>query len=313
MNAVSTQVFNYNDLDVSTADFLRQKESNMREIVGKAYTDLGRELKEAQEALAKQGSKYDGIFEQWYTCLGWKKRTVYNLIDRFNLVQNLHEVSEIERVEDLPVSLTYEIAKPSAESTPAKAQAKAEVLNGEIDTLKKYKERIAELEAQAQQAESARRQAEQRAAEAKRSEELAMIQLERAEEQLATATKPKEIIVEKPVEKVVTIDNTDYKAVERLKAYEERFGALENYSERVRASNVDTVTTSIVSFNMAVRDFIKRHAYLLKYQDTIQFIDKVTQREYNEAVQALKEISAEFCKVSGIGDYVDVEFSEVNN
>ena len=41
--------FKYEQLDESTADFLRQKESNMREIVGKAYTELGRELKEAQQ------------------------------------------------------------------------------------------------------------------------------------------------------------------------------------------------------------------------------------------------------------------------
>ena len=53
-------------------------------------------------------------------------------INRYNLVKNLHEVGDVERIEDLPVSLTYDIAKPSAESTPAKAQAKSEVLSGEI-------------------------------------------------------------------------------------------------------------------------------------------------------------------------------------
>lgn len=109
--------FNYKQLDTDTSEFLQQKEHNMREIVGKAYTELGRELYEAQQELQRQGSKYSGVFERWYSCLGWKKRTVYNLIDRYNLVQNLHEVSEIERIEDLPVSLTYEIAKPSADST----------------------------------------------------------------------------------------------------------------------------------------------------------------------------------------------------
>ncbi|MBP1913262.1 hypothetical protein J2Z23_000194 [Lederbergia galactosidilyticus] len=148
-----SQVFDYKQVDGQTADFLRRKESNMREIVGKAYTELGRELKEAQTELAKQGSKYEGVFEKWYTYLGWKKRTVYNLIDRFDLVLNLHEVSEIERIEDLPVSLTYEIAKPSAESSPEKAQAKSEVLAGNIDTLKEYRDRIAELEGRAKQAE----------------------------------------------------------------------------------------------------------------------------------------------------------------
>lgn len=109
----------------------------------------------------------------------------------------------------------------------------------------------------------------------------------------------------------IEVDGSQSEILERLRAYEERFGAIENYSDRVRATNVSDVTTSIVSFNMAVRDFIKRHAYLLKYQDTIQHIDKITQREYNEAVAALKEISVDFSKVSGIGDYIDVEFKEV--
>src|SRR5699024_3278799 len=56
-------------------------------------------------------------------------------------------------LENLPVSLTYDIAKPSAESTPEKAQAKAEVLAGEIESLKEYRERIKELERKAEQAE----------------------------------------------------------------------------------------------------------------------------------------------------------------
>ncbi|MDZ5609294.1 hypothetical protein U2I54_20065 [Bacillus pseudomycoides] len=40
----------------------------------------------------------------------------------------------------MPVSLTYEIAKPSAESTEPKRRAKQAVLNGEVKTLKEYRE-----------------------------------------------------------------------------------------------------------------------------------------------------------------------------
>src|SRR5699024_933750 len=138
----------YKGLPDNLTTFLRKKESNMREIVGKAYTDLGRELKEAQDALAKNGY---GCFEKWFTSLGFKKRNVYRLIDRFNLVRA--NLAQSDLLEDLPVSLTYDIAKPSAESTPAKAQAKAEVLAGEIASRKAYKERIKELEEKARQAE----------------------------------------------------------------------------------------------------------------------------------------------------------------
>lgn len=185
--------FNYEQLDGDMAQFLRTKETNMREIVGKAYTELGRELYEAQQELANQGSKYDGVFEKWYTYMGWKKRTVYNLINRFNLVQNLHEVSKIESIEDLPVSLTYAISAPSAESTPEKAQAKAEVLAGKIDTNKAYKERIKELEKAKKEAEALRSQAEAQAELSQRSEENMRKQLEETRSQLENGTPEVEI------------------------------------------------------------------------------------------------------------------------
>lgn len=128
----------------------------MREIVGKAYTELGRELKEAQDELANHGY---GCFEEWYTSMGFKRQNVYRLIERYeNLI--LPKWEERDLIESLPVSLTYEISKPSAESTIAKSQAKSEVLDGKIDTLKEYKQRIQELESQAQLAEEKRKQAE---------------------------------------------------------------------------------------------------------------------------------------------------------
>src|SRR5690625_2166347 len=143
--------FKYEQLDESTADFLRTKETNMREIVGKAYTELGRELTEARDRLAGS-NQYDGVFEKWYAdVLGMNRKMVNRLIQRYNLVvTNCHKQNLLE---DLPVSLTYEIAKPSAESTPEKAQAKSEVMSGEIESLKEYRERIKELERKAEQAE----------------------------------------------------------------------------------------------------------------------------------------------------------------
>lgn len=220
-NEVSTQVFDYTELDATTADFLRRKESNMREIVGKAYTDLGRELKEAQDALAKNGY---GCFGAWLVSIGIAKRTAYEWIDRYEtFVRIPHNQQGI--FEDLPISLSKAVSAKSSESTSEKAQAKAEVLDGSIDTLKAYRERIAELESQAvqatekaEQAESARQLAEQRELDAKRSAEIANRQNERLTDELATAKKPETVVVEKEVERVVEIDKTDYAVAERLQA-----------------------------------------------------------------------------------------------
>ncbi|UDK97475.1 hypothetical protein EYB33_14675 [Lysinibacillus sphaericus] len=164
MNEISPKVFDYAELDVTTAEFLRKKESNMREIVGKAYTDLGRELKEAQEALAKNGY---GCFGAWLGSIGVAKRTAYEWIDRYEMFVRIpHNQREV--FEDLPISLSKAISAKSSESNEAKSQAKVEVLNGDIDTLKAYRERITELESQAkratekaEQAESARQIAEE--------------------------------------------------------------------------------------------------------------------------------------------------------
>lgn len=65
---------------------------------------------------------------------------------------------------------------------PAKAQAKAEVLNGDIDTLKKYRERIAELERENAEKEQRAQQAEQRERMAQRDADILRDKLESIEE-----------------------------------------------------------------------------------------------------------------------------------
>ncbi|WP_252498361.1 hypothetical protein [Bacillus subtilis] len=118
MNELSTE-FKYDLVDQSTADFLKQKEVNMREIVGKAYTELGRELKEAQDILAKNGY---GCFQEWVESIGFRRQTAYKLIQRHNLI--VHNVDERNLLEDLPVSLTYEIAGWSRISRRQKLSAR---------------------------------------------------------------------------------------------------------------------------------------------------------------------------------------------
>jgi len=129
--------FEYAKLDGKTADFLRSKERNMREIVGKAYTELGRELYEAQQALSKNGY---GCFREWCEYIGINKMKSTRLIQRYKLIINNPDKTEL--IERLPVSLAYEISKPSNESRREETEAKNDVLNGKITTLKDFKERV---------------------------------------------------------------------------------------------------------------------------------------------------------------------------
>ncbi|WP_088293992.1 hypothetical protein [Bacillus mycoides] len=222
-------IFDYGQLDISTAEFLRNKENNMHEIVGKAYTELGRELYEAQQKLARQGSKYDGVFEKWYTSIGLKKTSVYNYINRFNLVQQLNEVDKKERVEELPNNLTYEIAKPSAESTEPKRQAKQAVLSGEVKTLKEYRA-----------LEKERRQA---------NEDKQILG------QLLTEERNKQTEVQYV---------KDAESEGQLRLYSERYGDI---SENVyRITNETEISGIVMEFSEHTRDLIKQYIFLKHYE-----------------------------------------------
>ena len=77
------------------------------------------------------GSKRNGNgnFQAFIESCGYTKQTVHNLIGRYNLiVQNLDNKQLIEQ---LPLSVTYEIASPSADP-----ELKEKVLSGEITSRK---------------------------------------------------------------------------------------------------------------------------------------------------------------------------------
>lgn len=276
--------FDYNELDSTTADFLRKKETNMREIVGKAYTDLGRELKEARDRLAGS-NQYDGVFEKWLASIGMNKMQACRLIQRYSLVTNCDDQTQ-SLLEDMPVSLTYEIAKPSADATPAKAQAKAEVLSGEITKLKQYKERIKELE---QQSEAERRERERLERE-----------LDEVEPEVRYETRTEYVEVK------------DEEAEQRLREYEEKFGDLRNYDEHITASHRQDMIVAVMSFSKGVREFAKRYSYMTKYKGVIDNLDEDSKRQYDEAITALKELGESFEYTDKRSDIiVESEFVEI--
>ncbi len=122
--------FDYNEVEKEVADYLIEKELSIKNVVSRAYTEIGEILSEAQEKLSNHSG---GIFEKWYESLGFKKDKVYRLISRYKLV--LANCENRILIENLPLSLSYEISK---ESCPE--ELKDKVLNGEIKTLKEFNE-----------------------------------------------------------------------------------------------------------------------------------------------------------------------------
>ena len=122
--------FDYSEIDLEIAQYLKQKEYDIKSIFSKAYTEIGEILWEAQEKLSNH---HGGIFETWYESLGFKKDKVYRLIARYKLV--LANCENRNLLENLPLSLSYEIAKDSCDQ-----ELREKVLKGEIKTLKEFNE-----------------------------------------------------------------------------------------------------------------------------------------------------------------------------
>lgn len=129
---IENNEFDYSSIDEDTKTFLKEQEVAMHLTMSKAYTKLGEILYRTQETLAVRGY---GCFLEWIGSLGLKKTKAYTLIDRYKLILDFQNSEKQRVVEQLPISLAYEISKKSANE-----ELKEMVLNGDIKTLKEYRE-----------------------------------------------------------------------------------------------------------------------------------------------------------------------------
>lgn len=160
MTDVIDTSFNYRTLDEVTADTLQAKAYRINKITNESAYEIGKELKEAQHALSKKGY---GCFTEWFESLGFKKTKAYQYINHYDFVRSESERSNIEKFENLPKSLQSEMSKPSAND-----ELNQKVYDGDITTHKQYKELEQELKDKETQLESI-----------KRSEQIAIEQLEK--------------------------------------------------------------------------------------------------------------------------------------
>lgn len=130
--------FDYSELDSNTAKNLRDCETVIRQETAGYFTLLGAKFKEAQDLLANHAN---GTFEKWYTAMGFKRQTVYNLIQRYDFLGSPTIGGREDTFEALPLTLSYEVSKPDA---PAELVEK--VLDGDITTNAEYIKLKAELD-----------------------------------------------------------------------------------------------------------------------------------------------------------------------
>lgn len=141
--------FDYSELDNDTAQNLRECEKAIRRETAGYFTLLGAKFKEAQELLANRAN---GTFEKWYTAMGFKRQTVYNLIQRYDFLGSPTIGGREDTFEALPLTLSYEVSKPDA---PAELVEK--VLDGDITTNAEYINLKKELDEANKRAEDERK------------------------------------------------------------------------------------------------------------------------------------------------------------
>lgn len=129
--------FDY-DADEETINYLKNVTFELHKETHNYYTKIGKLLSEAQEKLANNKS---GIFRKWFENIGLKKDFVYDNIGRYKYIVGLSDNIKVEKVESLPVTLTYEISK---ESCPDMIREK--VISGEIKTKAEIKRAIKEVQ-----------------------------------------------------------------------------------------------------------------------------------------------------------------------
>ncbi|PNZ87399.1 hypothetical protein [Staphylococcus devriesei] len=162
----SIDEFQYDSLPQKLSESIIEKENILNGIKHRYAKEVGKVFYEAQQEFSDYNN--GGLFEKWYSSLGFKKRNVYNYIQIYNEVQQLHG-DQLETFEELPKRLQLEISKPS--HIP---ELKEKVLEGDIKTHKEYKE----LEHKLKQRDEQNAQLQSQVEQAQRSESIARKQLE---------------------------------------------------------------------------------------------------------------------------------------
>ena len=129
--AVTAETFNYAVLSAEMGDYLRRKEEQLKNEYMNFTANCGRIFAEAQERLA---NNKNGLFEKWIESMGFKRDTVYRMIQVHKFVSSqIATISEQEIFAKLPKMLQYDIAAPSAPP-----QLVEQVMSGDITTHKEY-------------------------------------------------------------------------------------------------------------------------------------------------------------------------------
>ena len=113
------------EIDSETLDYLKDITYELHKETKNFYTKMGKLLSETQEKLSNNKT---GVFKKWFESIGLKKDFVYDNISRYKYIVGLSDNIQ-NKVEELPVTLSYEISKEKCPDF-----IREQVISGEIKT-----------------------------------------------------------------------------------------------------------------------------------------------------------------------------------
>lgn len=269
--------FNYAVLTAELGDYLRHKEEQLRNEYMNFTANCGRIFAEAQEKLSGD-NQYNGLFEKWFTAMGFAKTTVYRMIDIYKFRSSQIGTSEQAQLFDsLSKTLQADISAPSAPP-----ELVEQVMNGDITTHKEYIELKKQLD-------EANRKAdfwiETNAKTHKENQQLrgdrvnAMNRADNAERKNSELERRVKELENRPVDVAVDVDELNRRvseaankmnsemehtlAAERrdfadtLNAKDDRIWELEDEVKKLKSSSDSAPTTKILAFQMSMEQYKK--------------------------------------------------------
>ena len=287
----SVDEFQYDSLPQKLSESIIEKENILNGIKHRYAKEVGKVFYEAQQEFSDYNN--GGLFKKWYNSLGFKQRNVYNYIQIYNEVQQLHG-DQLETFEELPKRLQLEVSKPS--HIP---ELKEKVLDGDIKTHKEYKE----LERQLKQREEEKSQLESQLEQAQRSEEIARKQLEDeqdkepevVEREVVKEVVPDEVQqqLEQFKQKFERESNNANELRDELQRYRDSFSDPNQAYEEKELTRLERESSiNAHKISISIQNFIKENSVETYRLDTVIKANPKSKERLEENVALLKEFTS---------------------
>ena len=287
----SVDEFQYDSLPQKLSESIIEKENILNGIKHRYAKEVGKVFYEAQQEFSDYNN--GGLFKKWYNSLGFKQRNVYNYIQIYNEVQQLHG-DQLETFEELPKRLQLEVSKPS--HIP---ELKEKVLDGDIKTHKEYKE----LERQLEQRDNEKSQLESQLEQAQRSEEIARKQLEdeqNKEPEVVEREVVKEVVpdevqqqLEQFKQKFERESNNANELRDELQRYRDSFSDPNQAYEEKELTRLERESSiNAHKISISIQNFIKENSVETYRLDTVIKANPKSKERLEENVELLKEFTS---------------------